>query len=90
MISNSQKEELRHAAREVLATRPGTALDIRGIRRRIEQGKLLDFGFDDVDLRAALAVLAGKDQITIVHDGLGSTEHFIATAEGILAFERGH
>ena len=82
-------ESLRLAAREVLATRPGIALDARGIRRRIEQDQLVDFRFTDDELRAALAVLIALRQAGVEHGPLGATEHFQATAEGILAFERG-
>lgn len=86
---NATAESLRHAAREVLASRPGIALPLPGIRRRIEQGNLIDGKFDNEELRAALAVLIGLNQVDVAHDKLGSTEHFKATSEGVLAFERG-
>lgn len=86
---NATAESLRHAAREVLASRPGIALPLPGIRRRIEQGSLVDGKFDNEELRAALAVLIGLNQVDVAHDKLGSTEHFKATSEGVLAFERG-
>lgn len=86
---HKQTEALRFAAREVLASRPGVALDARGIRRRIEQDQLIDFTPTEEQLRAALAVLEGLNQITISYLPLGTTEHFRATSEGILAFERG-
>lgn len=84
-----QNEALRFAARETLAARAGVALDLRGIRRRIDQEKLVDFTYTDDDLRAALAVLISLRQVAVSHSTLGATEHFQATAEGILAFERG-
>lgn len=82
-------ESLRYAAREVLASRPGIALPLPGIRRRIEQGNLTDAAFTNEELRAALAVLIGLGQVDVAFNQLGSTEHFQATAEGVLAFERG-
>lgn len=89
MATHQQNESLRLAAREVLASRPGVALDLRGIRRRIEQEQHVDFRFTEDELRAALAVLEGLKWIAITHGALGATEHFQATSEGILAFERG-
>ena len=89
MPGDPNSETLRHAAREVLASRPGNALDLRGIRRRIELGKLVDFNFTDADLRGALSFLLGLEHLTSTHNSLGATEYFIATSAGILAFERG-
>lgn len=87
--TNAQKEELRHAALEVLAARPGTALDLTQIRRRIDQGKVIEFACDNTDLRQALSVLSALEFVRISHDALGSTEYFEAEAAGILAHERG-
>lgn len=89
MPTHQHNESLRLAAREVLASRPGVALPLPGIRRRIEQATLVDHKFTEEELRAALAVLIGLKQIEVTYDQLGSTEHFQATSEGILAFERG-
>lgn len=89
MATNPTAEELRHAALEVLASRPGIALPLPGIRRRIEQGNLIDGKIADEELRAALAVLISLGLADVAHDKLGSTEHFQATGEGVLAFERG-
>lgn len=88
-MATPSAEQLRHAAREVLASRPGVALPLPGIRRRIEQGSLVDGKINDEELRAALAVLIGLGQVDVAHDKLGSTEHFKATAAGVMAFERG-
>lgn len=88
MLNPGQNEQLRHAAREVLAARPGASLDLRGIRRRIDKDKLVDFKFEDADLRAALSFLLGLEHISTTRDSLGATEYFQATTAGILAFER--
>jgi len=82
-------EQLRVAAREVLATRPGIALDLPGIRRRIDQDKLVEFAYTNVELRGTMTLLLDLGQITLIHGTLGATEYFRATAAGMLAFERG-
>jgi len=82
-------EQLRVAAREVLAKRPGTALELSGIRRRIEHDKIVDFAYSDRELRGAVAVLIDMEQVKIANGALGKSEYFSATAAGILAFERG-
>lgn len=89
MITLAQKEELRHAALEVLAARVGTALPLPGISRRISDDDMLDFTFEPGELRAALSLLAGLGHVGIERDSLGSTEYFTASASGVLAFERG-
>lgn len=85
----TKSEQLRHAAREVLALRPGTALQLEGIGRRIRIDQLVDGDVADVELRQALAVLIALDQVSLAHDGLGSTEYFQITGDGILKYERG-
>jgi hypothetical protein len=86
---NAQREELRHAALEVLASRPGISLDLPAIRRRIEQPRLVDDPFTDGELRQALAVLIALGLVRLTYDPLGSTEHFQAEAAGVLHYERG-
>lgn len=82
------RESLRHAVREVLATRPGAALPVSGIRRRIAQDHLVDFDFDDHEIRSALTLLEGLEQVIVARDSLGATEYFRASAIGILKHER--
>lgn len=89
MIDNAQKEELRRAVLEVLATREGNALNLAGIRRRIEQGQMVDFKFIDEVLNAALVFLEGLKLVSLQHDGLGATKYWQATSNGVLAHERG-
>lgn len=86
-----QKEELRHAVIEVLATREGSALPVTAIRRRIEQNNVLDIKLTDDDVGAALMFLAGLNPplISFTHDTLGSTQYAQATSPGVLAWERG-
>lgn len=88
-ITNAHREELRHAALEVLASRPGLALDLTQIRRRIDGAKMVDFDFQDAELRQALAVLHALEFVKMSHDALGSTEYWQAEAAGILHYERG-
>lgn len=88
-LNFEQKETLRRSAREVLASRPGISLPLSGIRRRIDQEKLMDNVYTDSELRGALSLLAGIEHVDITRDPLGSTEYFQATSAGILAFERG-
>lgn len=88
-MTNAQREELRHAALEVIASRPGTALDLTQIRRRIDQAKLVEWEYTDIDLRQALAVLIAMEFALMKHDTLGSTEYFQAESAGVLAYERG-
>lgn len=88
-LSHEEREALRRAAFEILATRPGVALPLIGVRRRIESGRMVDFPFSDPELRGALSLLSGLGHCEITHDALGATEYFQATATGTLAFERG-
>lgn len=88
-LSHEAREALRRAAFEILATRPGVALPLSGVRRRIEADRMVDFPFFDPELRGALSLLSGLGHCQITHDGLGATEYFQATATGVLTFERG-
>ena len=88
MATNSETEQLRLAAREVLAARPGVAFKLPAIRKRIVDDALVDHAFTDEELRGALSFLIADGQMKVFHGDLGATEYFEATAVGILKFER--
>jgi hypothetical protein len=91
-MTPKQNEELRHAALHVLAVRFPTALHIPAIRRRLDIEKLLDFQPADADIEAAMAFLVGitpRPLLQPVTDGFGATHYWKATADGVLAWERG-
>lgn len=81
------KEELRHAALEVLVARHPTAHPLPAIRRHTSRA--VAFKFADDDLQSALAFLVQCGLIITSRDGLGSSEYWVATSAGVLAVERG-
>ena len=86
-MNAEQKENLRHAALEVLASRHPAAWSAIAISRELK--KLLGDTPPDDELKSALAFLVDARLLTIVRDELGSTTYFAATKDGVLAVERG-
>lgn len=88
MIMNaSDKEDLRHVTLEIIALRHPTALTVSAIRRRAETE--IDFKITDDDIDATLEFLRGLGLCRFEVDGLGTTKHWQATTNGVLANERG-
>lgn len=88
-LSQPQREELRFAVREILVNASTVALAADMILRRIERGKLVDFTADTTDVMAALSFLTGLGHVKAEPATLGATLYYQATAEGVLAHERG-
>lgn len=84
-LSQERKEECRRRVREYLANRSVLAFRAETIRTAL--AREFNFGLDEI--KAALAFLASAKQAEIERDSLGATPFYTATAEGILAHERG-
>lgn len=88
-LSQTEKEELRTAVREQLCVAARVAFPADTIHRRVERQRLLDFDFTPADVADALALLVSLDHATQLPHELGATPHYQATAQGVLAYERG-
>ena len=86
ILTNAQKEELRHATLEALAVRHPAALAPRQLFRAVK--KDLPFLFEEDDLVAALETLRGVLFAEFTVDELGSTKYWRATSNGVFHFER--
>lgn len=88
-MTSSQREQLRHAVLAFLAERPRLAYSAQQVAMRLRQDRRLDGRIDDQDVSDAFEILAGKSLAKLVADPLGSTQYAQATADGVLAWERG-
>lgn len=78
-------EDIRHAVRDYLYARQGTAQPAPTIRRRLNrEGVRCDN--DAVEL--ACAFLVGLEQVDQSTNKLGSTKYYKISSKGILAHER--
>ena len=91
MLTQTQREELRTAVREVLVAAGTVAFASDVIARRVARLQILDFEFAPFDIEAALVFLAGMEpaQAMVHPHALGATKYYQATAAGVLAHERG-
>lgn len=87
ILTDAEKEDLRHAVLDVLSTRAPAALPLAGIRRRMVNE--VDFDFTEADVAAVLFFLADKNLVKAETDPLGSSKWWRITADGQLAVERG-
>jgi hypothetical protein len=87
MITNEQREELRHAALEFLSIRHPAAFNLRQIHRALNRE--LGFLVEAADIESALQFLRGLKFTDTTPDELGSTFYWRATSEGVRAYERG-
>lgn len=88
-LSQPQREDLRYAVREQLVAAATVALNADMILRRVARARVVDFPIEPTDIAAALSFLVSLGQISSAPDELGSTPYYQATAQGILAHERG-
>lgn len=88
-LPQTQKEELRFAARQVLVSASTVALTTEMVMRRIARGQLVDPPFDVKDVQEALTLLVGLGHASETPAPLGATKYYQATAAGVLAHERG-
>lgn len=86
-MTAQQNEDLRHAVLAVTAVRHPAALTARQIRRRVAEE--IDFQVAEQDVNAALEFLKSIGHVMCESDSLGSTKYWMATAGGVLAYERG-
>lgn len=85
-MSNEEKELLRHAALECLATRHPAALPLAGVARRV--ATQVDFVASQAEVQGALELLEGLGLVSSHVDELGSSKWWVATADGVLKVER--
>lgn len=86
-MNAQEKEEIRHVVLEALALRHPIALTVNAIWRRVKAQ--LDFEITEADVEAALEFLRGMGLMQSKTDDMGSTKHWQATSQGVLAHERG-
>lgn len=86
-MTHEEKEILRHALLEVLAVRFPTAHNTRAIRRMV--AREVAFPVAEEDVQRELMMLVGLKHASVTPDPLGSTQHFAATPDGVIANERG-
>lgn len=89
MLTQPQREELRYAVREQLVAAQTVALTADMVARRVTRARIVDFKFEVSDIEAALTLLVGLGQAKESPASLGATKYYQATAEGVLAHERG-
>jgi hypothetical protein len=87
MLSPQDKELLRHLALKLLAVRHPNALSEPGLTARLRHEASIEV--DPDSLRSALAILRDKGLAESAQDELGSSTWWRATAQGLLAIERG-
>ena len=88
-MSDEDKQDLRHAVRDVVAVRHPSALTARAIRRSVLNEVV--FPVTELDVEAAAELLVSDGQLSVERDPLGITKFYKATVAGVLAYERrGH
>lgn len=86
-MNPTDNEALRHAVLEILAPRyPATKTPEQIARVLTKDFKEIQFTKGDLD--AALAFLQEKKFARVDFDGMGPTQYWCATSEGVLYFER--
>jgi hypothetical protein len=86
-VAQLRREECRRDALAWTAERQAAAHHPKSIRRGLNAGHEHDY--TDEEVEAALAFLTSAKLVTIVEEKLGATKYYQATAEGVLASERG-
>jgi hypothetical protein len=86
MIDDIQKEQLRHTTMAVLAIRHPNALTRKQVQNRVAMEVDFEVGLPDVV--SALAFLKELGHVQSIPDEFGATEHWKATAQGVVTHER--
>lgn len=86
-LAQLRREECRREVRAYLAERIPLAFDPEAVRRSVNMATGLDFS--DAEISAALDLLVSLGQATAVVAAIGASSSFKATAQGVLAHERG-
>jgi hypothetical protein len=90
MLTKTQKEELRHVAREFLACRPKCAFTAEQARNMLARRPTLDFTPEVADLEEAFVFLTRLEQAReITASDLSSELAWQITAAGVQAHGRG-
>lgn len=88
MITDAQKQDLRHAVLGYLARRPTFAFDQFAIARYLTAHRHLDFRVSDADVVDACTLLLSLNLIQSSNDPLGASRYYQATGAGVLQDER--
>ncbi|NQT94310.1 MAG: hypothetical protein HQ559_16240 [Lentisphaerae bacterium] len=86
MITDLERQDLRHAVLHVLAPRTPLYLSAGSIAQPIRRLLPFDFSLDDV--RAALQFQVGLGNVEQTDDPFGSEKVYRITSNGTLAYER--
>ena len=86
MISDLDKQTLRHVILETLAVRHPNALTRKQVLNR--SAMEVDFSIDLTDIVRALQFLHGLGQLANEPDPFGATDYWTITSSGLLAHER--
>lgn len=85
-MEDSDKPSLRRAVRAHLAERPSVSQSAATVHRHVGA----EYGASVAEVESACGVLVSMGQLSSHHDPLGgSVKYYKATADGILAHERG-
>jgi len=85
-LTDLERQDLRHAALHVLATRPRMYLSAGSIS--VSLSRLLPFRPAPDDIADALQFLVGKGNVESTRDPFGAETLYRITSEGILTNER--
>lgn len=88
-LTQPQREELRYAVREQLVAASTVALSADMLQRRVIRARVIDFDFEERDVKEVLFFLHSLGQANETPASLGATLYYQATAAGVLAHERG-
>jgi hypothetical protein len=88
MLTLQQREDLRVVVLGYLAARHPLAFTAAGIRFFLLRREVLDFEFSVEEVLATLTFLKDPNFVTVVHCDVGTSQHWSATATGVLEAER--
>lgn len=88
MLTLQQREDLRVVVLGYLAARHPLAFDPAGIRFFLRRREVLDFEFSVEEVTATLMFLKDPNFVNIERCDVGTSQHWSATATGVLEAER--
>ncbi len=88
MLTLSQREELRIAILGWLSARHPLPFEPAAIRLHLRRKQALDFEVAPEDISSALVFLKDPGYVAMVPGDLGASQHWSATAAGVLEAER--
>lgn len=88
-IAQERREECRRKVLGFLAERAAVAHHPKTIRRRLNDGHENDFTDDEIEAALAFLIHLAPPRAKAIPEAMGSTLHYQATSDGVLAHERG-